>query len=56
MLKVKQKVSGTFRTKNGADNFASITSFISTARKMGHSAFGAIKDVLMGRAFELVGE
>jgi transposase len=53
MLKVKQKVSGCFRTKEGADNFASITSFISTARKRGISAFKAIRDALCGKPFSL---
>jgi transposase len=53
MFKVKQKVSGCFRTKQGADDFASISSFISTARKCGLSAFESIRDALNGRAFRL---
>ena len=53
MFKVKQKVSGCFRTKDGADNFAAIMSFIGTAKKMGLSAFVAIKDALLGNPFIL---
>ena len=45
-FKVKQKVSGCFRTMQGAKDFATIMSFVSTARKNGKSAFLAIKDAL----------
>jgi len=47
-FKVKQKVAGCFRTKSGADNFAAILSFASTARKNGFSAFLAIRDIIRG--------
>ena len=53
VFKVKQKVSGCFRSKSGADNFAAILSFISTARKNGFSAFSAIKDAFLGSPFSL---
>jgi transposase len=33
MMKVKQKISGCFRTTTGADNFAAVRAVISTARK-----------------------
>ena len=33
MIKLKDKISGGFRTKKGADNFLMIRSFISTMRK-----------------------
>ena len=49
MMKVKQKVSGCFRSKKGARGFAAIMSFIGTARKRGLSAYVAIRDALMGK-------
>ena len=51
MFKVKQKVSGCFRTKDGADDFATIMSFIGTAHKRGFSAFVALRDALNGKPF-----
>jgi transposase len=50
-FKVKLKVSGCFRTKDGAKDFATIMSFTSTARKRGISAFRAIKDALVSDPF-----
>lgn len=43
MAKVKQKVSGDFRTFDGAQRFGSIRGYISTARKNSVSVFDAIK-------------
>ncbi len=50
MVKVKQKVSGCFRTIGGSRNFARIMSYIGTAKKQGICAFSAIKDALCGHA------
>ena len=51
MIKVKQKVSGAFRTAEGAEFFCAIRSYISTARKHGLNAIEAIHDALLGRPF-----
>jgi transposase len=42
MIKVKQKISGCFRTVQGAENFCTIRGFISTKRKQGHNICNAI--------------
>jgi transposase len=42
MMKVKQKISGGFRTMEGAQTFATIRSFLSTMRKQSHNLFDPI--------------
>lgn len=51
MVKVKQKVSGAFRTQTGADTFCAIRSYISTVRKQGHHVIDAIHDAFIGQPF-----
>jgi hypothetical protein len=51
MVKVKQKVSGTFRTRIGAETFCAIRSYISTVRKQGRNVIDAIHDALLGNPF-----
>ncbi|MED9956651.1 MAG: IS66 family transposase, partial [Segatella copri] len=41
-IKIKQKVSGCFRTDSGADDFAKLHSIAETAMKNGNSKFNAI--------------
>lgn len=52
--KVKLKVSGCFRTLSGAEDYASIMSYISTASKHGVNYFEAVKTALNGGALQLV--
>ena len=42
MMKLRQKISGGFRSLEGANDFAIIRSFISTARKQGWSIIEAL--------------
>jgi hypothetical protein len=47
-VKVKQKVSGCFRTKEGANDFAKTASVIGTVVKIRQSVFGAVRGLLEG--------
>lgn len=51
MQKLRQKISGCFRGKNGADVFCRIRSYISTARKNGIDAMEAIARAVKGQPF-----
>lgn len=51
MVKVKQKVSGGFRTLEGANAFARIRGYLSTARKNAVNVFSAIRDAFSGQPF-----
>ena len=51
MVKVKQKVSGGFRTLEGAKQFGRIRGYISTARKQAKNVFEAIRDAFDGHPF-----
>ena len=49
MGKVKQKVSGTFRSREGAEAFCRIRGYISTAKKNSFSVIDAIQSVFNGK-------
>jgi transposase len=51
MVKIKQKVSGAFRTRTGAETFCAIRSYISTVRKHRLNVIDAIHDALIGNPF-----
>ena len=51
MVKVKQKVSGGFRTLEGAKRFGRIRGYISTARQQAKNVFEAIRDAFDGHPF-----
>jgi len=51
MVKVQQKVSGCFRTLEGAQRFGRIRGYISTARKNAKNVFDAIRDAFEGKPF-----
>jgi transposase len=49
MFKVKQKVSGCFRSAEGANQFCRIRGYISTLRKQGYSVFDGLTSVFAGQ-------
>jgi transposase len=51
MMKVKQKVSGTFRTTAGAERFCRIRGYLSTVRKQGINVLDALKRAFEGTPF-----
>jgi len=51
MVKIKQKISGTFRTRDGAETFCAIRSYLSTVRKQGHNVITALYNALRDQPF-----
>ena len=54
MMKVKQKISGGFRTTEDAQTFATIRPFLSTVRKQGHNLFTSITAALQNQPLALL--
>ncbi len=51
MIKVQQKIAGTFRSEAGATAFCRIRSYLSTMRKQGHPMLAALAAVFAGKPF-----
>jgi transposase len=49
MMKVKQKISGGFRTLRGAQIFARIRGYLSTCRKQGRNLWAACHQLVIGQ-------
>lgn len=49
MVKVQQKIAGTFRSEAGLTAFCRIRSYLSTMRKQGHAMLNALAAVFAGR-------
>ncbi len=51
MMKVKQKISGGFRTLSGATEFAAVRGYLSTMRKQGRPVMAALEAAYQGTPF-----
>jgi transposase len=49
MLKVKQKVSGCFRTEGGAEVFCRLRSYVSTMKKQGRGVMETLRSLTAGK-------
>ena len=50
MVKLQQKISGSWRTKAGADHFCAIRSYVSTMKKHGYNVLDGLQDLFEGRS------
>ena len=49
MVKLQQKISGCWRTREGAERFVAIRSYLSTARKQGQRPIDVLTELAAGR-------
>jgi transposase len=51
MVKLQQKISGSWRTKTGADHFCAIRSYVSTMKKHGYNVLDGLEELFEGRVW-----
>jgi transposase len=51
MVKLQQKISGSWRTKSGADHFCAIRSYVSTMKKHGHDVLDGLHELFQSRVW-----
>lgn len=51
MVKLQQKISGSWRTKTGADHFCAIRSYVSTMKKHGYRVLDGLGELFEGRVW-----
>jgi len=51
MVKLQQKISGSWRTKAGADDFCAIRSYVSTMKKNGYDVLEGLRHLFEGQAW-----
>ena len=56
MVKVQQKIAGTFRSADGATAFCRIRSYLSTMRKQGHAMLAALAAVFAAQPLPIAWE
>ena len=56
MVKVQQKIAGTFRSEDGATAYCRMRSYLSTMRKQDHSMLTAMAAVFAGSPFPIAWE
>ena len=54
MVKLQQKISGCFRTPDGARSFCRVRSYLSTSRKQGHSLLYSLERAFVGKPLPLL--
>ena len=50
MIKLKQKISGCFRSEEGARKFCRIRGYLATLHKQGHNLLDALVDLFLGNS------
>ena len=51
MMKVQQKISGCFRTQEGAGYFCRVRGYVSTLRKQGQNVLRGLEGAFLGKPF-----